>query len=74
MSIAHMPTAIVRKIDIIYQNFLWNGREQQSNFKTLAKWSQICRPRVLGGLRIINLKVFNQALLTKWWDKLYSDH
>lgn len=38
----------------------------------LANWELVCKPRKIGGLGIIDITVFNDALLAKWywyWNK-----
>jgi hypothetical protein len=32
----------------------------------MAKWVSLCRPKIHGGLGIINTEIMNQCLLTKW--------
>jgi hypothetical protein len=36
----------------------------------MVNWATMCKPKVFGGLGIINTKVMNVALLTKWVRKL----
>jgi hypothetical protein len=38
----------------------------------MTKWHDVCRPKDLGGLGIINTWVLNECLMTKWIWKLYS--
>ena len=40
----------------------WNGGGEEVS----SKWSQICQPLSSGGLGILNLRLFNRALLGKW--------
>jgi hypothetical protein len=40
----------------------------------LANWQLVCRPKKLGGLGVIDLKIMNQALLLKWyWQWIKKD-
>jgi hypothetical protein len=32
----------------------------------LVNWAKVCEPIQSGGLRVKNLKIFNQSLLGKW--------
>lgn len=36
---------------------------------SLANWNLVCKPKEFGGLGIMDLKMFNQALLIKWYDQ-----
>jgi len=36
-------------------------------------WKKVCEPREVGGLGILNLRLFNVALLGKWIWHLCSD-
>ena len=38
----------------------------------LVSWSEVCRPKDLGGLGIQNLALMNKALLVKWWWKIFN--
>ena len=53
-------------IDRIQRNFLWSGIREKHKFP-LVKWSKICTPYNQGGLAVKNLRLFNEALLGKWF-------
>lgn len=38
----------------------------------LVLWQKVCKKKEYGGLSVLNLQEFNQALLCKWWLK-YKD-
>ena len=38
----------------------------------MVKWINVCRPKDLGGLGVLNSIVLNIALLTKWIWRLFS--
>ncbi|PNY15474.1 ribonuclease H [Trifolium pratense] len=38
-----------------------------------VKWDRVCKPKEEGGLGIRNLKLFNIALLGKWWWRLKNE-
>ena len=45
---------------------MWQGATQTERKIHLANWEMICKPKKIGGLGIIELSAFNQALLVKW--------
>lgn len=68
-----MPVWVIQEIDKIRRRFLWHGVATESHKLNLANWSIVCTPRELGGLGVLDLKVFNLAMLMKWcwhWAKL----
>lgn len=73
MSVFSLPSGIIRKIDKMCRIFLWGIFDRGGGVKNLASWLQICRPKALGGLGIINLRTANRALLLKWWFKFFSN-
>lgn len=67
MSVFKLPAWVISDIDKIRQNFLWHGVNLDKKKIHLAKWDLVCKPKKMGGLGIIDLTVFNQALLAKWY-------
>jgi len=55
----------LRNFSKILRFFLWGGINEELKFH-LVKWLKICSPKQAGGLRVINLTKFNQALLGEW--------
>ncbi|KAL4285455.1 hypothetical protein GQ457_16G030360 [Hibiscus cannabinus] len=53
-------------------NFLWDGSLERKKIHWV-KWSDVCLPKSLGGLGIIDLEVQNRALLGKWIWKFAND-
>ena len=39
------------------RNFLWYGNDINKKGNCLASWKLICRPKKLGGLGVLNLRV-----------------
>jgi hypothetical protein len=37
------------------------------------KWDRICKPKENGGLEIRDLRIFNIALLGKWWWRIRNE-
>lgn len=65
MSIFRLPNWVIKEIDRIRMDFLWMGPDIDKPKCQLVDWKSICRPRDLGGWGILDLKVFNSALLGK---------
>lgn len=67
-----LPKLVIENIDRAWRNCLWRGSDINSNRKSLIAWDVVCKPKVKGGLGVINLMVQNQALLIKYMDKIYN--
>lgn len=57
------------KVDTPRSKFFWEGAGIKRKYH-LVKWATVCRPKNQGGLGILNSKLMNVALLTKWIWKL----
>ena len=65
MSLFKLPSVVAEKLVRIQRNFLW-GWGSDGRKIAWASWKKVCEPRDYGGLGIINLRLFNLALLGKW--------
>ncbi|XP_039140432.1 uncharacterized protein LOC120277641 [Dioscorea cayenensis subsp. rotundata] len=72
MSLFKLPCWVIRSIDKIWRDFLWSGPDLQHPKIRLVSWARLCRFREQGGWNILNLEVFNNDLLGKWWWKIIS--
>lgn len=45
---------------------MWKKNSSDERGIPLANWNLVCTPKELGGLGVIDLKIFNEALLAKW--------
>ncbi|XP_074315604.1 uncharacterized protein LOC141651806 [Silene latifolia] len=63
------------RIELICRNYLWSGSEEFLKTSPVA-WSKVCTAKKVGGLGIINCKLWNVAMLGKyvWWLALKADH
>jgi hypothetical protein len=52
-------------MDSIRANFLWQGADRKFKYH-MAKWEMVSKPRDQGGIGIINTRIMNDCLLTKW--------
>lgn len=63
-------------LDKIRRNFFWGDREVDGSLRRklhLISWDTLQQPKYLGGLNITSLKHKNEALLCKWWWRLYTE-
>lgn len=47
-------------------HFFWRGADTNSFKYHMVRWDNVCLPKDMGGLGIINTRYMNEALLTKW--------
>ena len=71
MSFYGLPAGVEKRMDFFRARLLWQEDDQKRKYH-LVKWSEVCRPKDMGGLGIQNLACMNKALLCKWWWKLYK--
>lgn len=68
MSCLNIPAWVIKEIDKIRRRFLWHGVTQETKKLSLANWEVVCTPKIMGGLGVTDLRIFNQSLLTKhYW-------
>nr|GEV39471.1 hypothetical protein [Tanacetum cinerariifolium] len=60
-----IKTTIIKEINRLLKRFLWNQGET-TNGKAKEAWKDICKPKDQGGLGLMNLQIWNQALLAKY--------
>lgn len=65
MSCFKIPIWVIQEIDKIRRNFLWHGVNDHKKMN-LVDWEVVCTPKKLGGLGVLDLRTFNNALLLKW--------
>ncbi|GJX03941.1 hypothetical protein Tco_0189857 [Tanacetum coccineum] len=63
-SVFLLPATIIKEINRLLKNFLWNQSEK-TNGKAKVAWSSICKPKDRGGMGLKNLQTWNYALLAK---------
>ncbi|WVZ83433.1 hypothetical protein U9M48_030579, partial [Paspalum notatum var. saurae] len=57
---------VIKKIDKIRSSFLWRGSDNAHGGHCLVKWTKAARPKILGGLGILDLERFSRALRLRW--------
>ncbi|GAV92977.1 hypothetical protein CFOL_v3_36355, partial [Cephalotus follicularis] len=68
-----LPAEVIRECERTLRRFLWGGKGTNQK-RSLVKWTKICLPRSEGGLGVISLKAWNQALLLKQIWNILNDH
>ncbi|KAF0902222.1 hypothetical protein E2562_014461 [Oryza meyeriana var. granulata] len=63
----------MRRIDKLWRAFLWKGSDQVHGGHCLVHWSNVCKPKKLGGLGIKDLSKFGRALRLRWLWKQWTD-
>jgi hypothetical protein len=66
-----LPPDQTKQLDRILRHCLWRDQEGQPK-QSLAAWEMICKPKLKGGLGIVNFQKQNVALLLKFLDKFYN--
>ncbi|GJW91868.1 RNA-directed DNA polymerase, eukaryota [Tanacetum coccineum] len=66
------PKRISSKLESIRRNFFW-GRCSDDKKILWISWDKVIATRDFGGLGIGSLKIYNQAMLTKWWWRFYTE-
>ena len=56
----------VAQIDKRRRAFLWAGTESVSRGKCKVAWTSVCRPTSLGGLGLLDLRIFGFTLRLRW--------
>ncbi|GJS31041.1 hypothetical protein Tco_0491661 [Tanacetum coccineum] len=66
------PVTIINKLESICRNFFWGGNSDDGKIAWVA-WEKVLAPHDQGGLNIRSLKIFNQAMLAKWWWRFVNE-
>lgn len=72
MSLHQMPKSVSNQIERIRRDFIW-GRRDGNNVDSrklhLTSSDKICKPKNLGGLGLVPVRIRNFSLLGKWYFK-----
>ncbi|XP_016446643.1 uncharacterized protein LOC107771713 [Nicotiana tabacum] len=59
---------VLKTIDVYCRSYVWSGSNTITR-KALVAWDRVCTPKSVGGLNLINIKLWNQAAQIKTcWD------
>lgn len=64
--LSYRYAGVLHEIDKTRRNFLWKKNADDRKGMPLANWEMVCKPKKFGGLGIIDIHAFNDALLEKW--------
>ena len=69
-----LPKKMLKQVNAICRAYLWH-RKADSNAPENMNWARVCTPKLLGGLGIRNLKVWNLVIVGKhvWHISSISD-
>ena len=67
-----LPAGVIEAIDRRRRAFFWTGEESCTGGQCKVAWSDVCRPKALGGLGILSISSQNTALLSKFLIKIHS--
>lgn len=65
MSIFHLPMTLCRSIEIALNDFWWCGQEVNRKGIRWRAWSDLCKPKSVGGMGFRSISKFNVSLLGK---------
>jgi hypothetical protein len=67
MSTFMLPIWVINEIDKIRRRFFWHGHKEQIQRRYMSpiSWDMVTRPKYMGGLEVLDLKIMNQALMAK---------
>ena len=66
-----LPAGIISQLDRILRQCLWRDNKDTPK-QALAAWDMLCKPKMYGGVGIVNFRKKNEALLLKMLDKFYN--
>jgi hypothetical protein len=66
MTVFTLSKWAIKRIDCIQRNFIWRGSLEARSGHCLVNWKRVQRPKILGGLGILDLTKFNHALRMCW--------
>jgi hypothetical protein len=68
-----LPPWFLKALEKIMKGFLWSGTDSVQGGKCLVAWGCVQRPLELGGLGILDPKLFGQALRVRWLWLQFAD-
>lgn len=72
MSFYPLPVGVRKKVDFYRARLVWQADEDKKKISS-SELENLLYAKTVGGLGIIDLDLFNKALLAKWLWKLESE-
>jgi hypothetical protein len=72
MSLYMLYDATHAAFDKVHSCFFWEGVGGKRKYH-MVDWATVCKPKMFGGLGILNTRLMNIALMLKWVWKLYQN-
>ena len=67
-----LPVGVIENLDRIRKQCLWRVNDRSKKGGNLAAWPMVMKPKIKGGLGVLNLGMQNDALLVKQLNKFYN--
>lgn len=67
-----LPKTVIKQIDKYRKHCLWRGAEKNEKKIAKAAWPIVCRPKVEGGLGVLDIQTHNEALILKHLHKFFN--
>jgi hypothetical protein len=65
MSTFHLHVIVREQVDKYRKHCLWRGNDENNRINAKAAWPMVTKPKLEGGLGVLDLKTQNKALLLK---------
>ena len=66
-----LPARVIENIDRARKQCVWRGNNHSNRGGNLVSWQKVQKPKIKGGLGVLNLRLQNDALLLKQLHKFY---
>jgi hypothetical protein len=60
------PVWLFEEMNRSCRGFFYTAKDKANGTQCLVAWEQICRPKEMGGLGILNLRLQSLALHVRW--------
>ncbi|XP_049378126.1 uncharacterized protein LOC125842887 [Solanum stenotomum] len=68
-----IPAKVIKLIGGLCRSYLWSGVGHITK-KALVAWDKVCSPKSMGGMRLINMQLWNKATTAKLsWDLAHKE-
>ncbi|GJV80028.1 RNA-directed DNA polymerase, eukaryota, reverse transcriptase zinc-binding domain protein [Tanacetum coccineum] len=71
-SVFLLPKTVIKDINCVLKKFMWNQGEV-SRGKANVAWKNVCKPKVMGGLGLKDLEVWNKCMIIRHLRNIAND-